>query len=146
MKNLKNYILIFTILGLFNSCAKDGAPGPTGPTGPQGPTGNANVQSQTFTVTNWTLSSTPSYQASITDNEITQAILNNGTISAFWADGTGGWIPLPVTVPTTTGISSQTWAVDFGLNTIDITVVNNDYSTPSNPGSQTFKIVATAGQ
>lgn len=96
MRNFKNYILIAVIAVLFNSCAKDGAPGATGP---QGAPGNANVSSSTYNVasSDWIYDGTNNrYYVSLNVQGITSNVMSNGTVNVFVGNGSGTyWNAMP---------------------------------------------------
>lgn len=162
---MKKTLFCFAILAmiLLSSCSKPevgatgpqgatgpaGAQGNTGPAGPQGPAGtngtngtngvngNANVIG-TNTVAlnsgNWTASGKFFY-AGITTTAITQAIVDKGVVMVYEQSGSY-WYPLPFTA----GILSKYF--DFTLNTVYIFYQNTDISQTTNPGNQTYRIVA----
>jgi hypothetical protein len=116
-----------SLLVLLSSCAKTGPQGktgatgsagpsgPSGPTGPQGPAGNANVMTDTFTLSNsdWAWNSSYSFTTATgsyttyftrfydaTDSLITEDILVSGLVLVYFTPFTGNldqWEPLPYT-------------------------------------------------
>ena len=132
---------------IFNSCKKTGPVGPQGPqgatgaTGPAGPAGqngldgNANViGTSPFTVSSWTLTS-GIYSATFSDADITPAIVDKGIVEIFKSYGTNEWTNLP----DINGITSTVF--NFYDNGFTIYIQNSDGSTPTAPGSQTFRVV-----
>lgn len=126
MKNTIKILLVAAIA--FASCSKpkDGA------TGPAGPTGNANVQTNTFTITSglWTLSSTFWYA------NYTTTINDKAAVMAYWQTAPSEFVALPVTVndlevyfKTTPNYVSICVRSASGTNTV------------ANPGDLTVKIV-----
>lgn len=106
MKTLKTLSLVLSLIILFASCAKKGDTGPSGTNGTNGTTGkngNANVKSSIFTVTNWS-SNSNYYYVNITDNNVTQAILDSGAVVVYWTPNAGtNWAELTYYVYSTTG-------------------------------------------
>jgi len=95
--NLKRFKVAFAAIlmvgTVFTACS-----GEDGAIGPEGATGNANVTSNTFTViaADWGgVGRAPKYDANIT-----QAVVNSGTVSAFITTDTitdaTTWQPIPV--------------------------------------------------
>jgi len=149
MKHNINKITIVAALVLFaatfTACNK-GAQGDPGPTGATGANGNANVLSGQATVHSgdwiWDASYADNY-INLEVDDITQDVLDNGTVSVFFADNSNGWIGMPYTdYPTTT--TSYTYNFDAYYHGLTITLI---YSDGSNivPGSITFKIVSIGG-
>ena len=148
MKKVKQigFIMLMGIsTAMINGCAKDGATGPAGTAGTagtngtNGTNGNANVTgSNTISVTSsdWTLGS-PFYSTSFTSVAITQAIVNNGAVIVYEKLGTS-WQCMPYT----SGGEERDFT--FGVGTFKIWVQNTDGSAPTNPGAQTYRIVAIA--
>jgi hypothetical protein len=81
---------------LFNSCAKDGAPGATGP---QGPAGNPNISTVTINVASsqWIADyANNRYYVGLSVPDITSNVFSNGTVNVFVDDGSGTfWNALP---------------------------------------------------
>src|SRR5258706_13146760 len=78
---------------LFNGCVKDPAVGPRGPQGPQGPAGNANVIGTNAVTVNWTYDSgMNAYTSQINASDITQDIVNTGSVQVFIQYGTEWWV------------------------------------------------------
>lgn len=97
------HLLLLTGPLLFISCKKEG---------PMGPPGNANVRSDTVSLTNadwkwnsfWTLTTSagsntiyPSRYADINTELVTQDIANKGSVQVFFKPSNDGWAPLPYT-------------------------------------------------
>ena len=100
--------------------------------------GNANVYSGQFTVT-WTLSA-PAYYCDIIDNNITQAVLDYGSVQVYMNSGSNGWIALPYTIPMSSSYST-TYAFAHYLGSVRVIKSDTDYTQTVNPGATTFKIV-----
>lgn len=79
--------------------------------------------------------------ASLTWNEITQDVINNGAVSVYMKQG--DWGQLPVTVPQQNG--SYTWTTSiipsYYVGGVDITIVDSDGALPLDPDPMDFKIV-----
>lgn len=120
---------------LLDGCkGKDGEPGAQGPAGTNG---NANViGSNSTTVNSWTLNSGILYSATLSWPSITQEIVDKGAVMVYESDGSGGWAALPYTI----AMTSSTYS--FGLGFVNIYVTNTDGSSPSNPGSINYRVVA----
>ena len=88
-----NYFLALILFGIiFASCTKQG------PTGPQGAQGNANVTSNSYTITSWTTGNY-FYYTNLSVPALTSSILNSGAIEVYWSiDGGTSWNRLPKTV------------------------------------------------
>jgi hypothetical protein len=125
-------------LGLTFSSCKKGDTGPAGPAGTNGTNGNANVVSSTVTATGWSYTS-PSWKVSFTYAAITQAIIDKGVVLVYAKVG-NAYNQLPLTFYQSATYSS-TWEVSTYLGGVDIIATDSDLTQPSNPGSQTFKIV-----
>lgn len=123
---MKNNILIGLLMlisiVILNGCAKDGA------TGPAGKDGNANVKSQTITITEsqWNHTGTvgepgDGYEAIQTSSIITSDIVSKGAVMAYLSVDNLEWGSLPFTVPT--GVSStepysESWLISYKTNQI----------------------------
>jgi len=142
MKNQKTiFLFTFSIcVILIIGCAKDGE------TGPQGPQGNANVVSVTKNVASndWIMSD-PIYYVDLTASNISQDILNGGTIQVFMESTTeiGVWLNLPW-VQTYSSYFS-TFNFNYSLGSVRVSKYDSDNTQTSNPGVRSFKIVAIAG-
>jgi hypothetical protein len=136
---------------LYSCKGKDGAPGPTGPAGTNGidgkdgtngingTNGNANVIG-TNTITTFSSDWTGSgifYSTKFNVPGITQSIVDKGTVLVFIKYGTE-WLLLP-------DISGKNiMQYTFGVGYVSILNYNTDYSTNSNPGTKTFRVVIIA--
>jgi hypothetical protein len=91
MKNgkLKSFAASLILVFLL-ACTKQG---PAGPAGSEGTPGNANVKSVLFTGITVPMNNTYTFQIP----EITQAIVDSGTVSVFYkgAQAQDTWYPLP---------------------------------------------------
>lgn len=139
MKKLKQLgfaMLVGISTVLINGCAKDGETGPAGKNGIDGQDGNANVtgtNSVTVTAGDWTLSS-GYYSTGFTNTDITQAIVDKGIVMVYEKLGTQ-WQALPYLN------DDQSRDFTFGVGTVTIWAHNADLTTPTNPGTQTYRIV-----
>lgn len=131
----------FIALLLVACVAKDGDTGPVGPVGPAGPPGggsgsgtqgpqgppgedgNANVQSYVFTVdtADWTTGSSFS-DASLIVSQITQDVVDEGTIQVFRGGVSGEWQALPYT--SLVGLSGGGATTFHYIFTYNVGVVN----------------------
>ncbi len=118
-KTFLSVIAIITSFA-FSSCVKDGPVGPQGPAGTNGTNGNANVTSliyQVATSVNWSISSgsNPYYYANFQDNDLTQAIHDNGSVQVFFSIDNGTtYEAVPYTyVASTNYYMSFTTVVDY---------------------------------
>ena len=117
------------ILGAL-SCSK-GDTGPAGTAGPTGAQGNANVNSQQFTVTSWNGSGPVFQSQGFSDGNIT----TNGQVSAYLLSNTNNWVPLPCSDYLVNG---DNMAFIFQAGTISFVY----YSTAGAPsGTYTFNVV-----
>jgi hypothetical protein len=137
MKKIALMLLAGSLL-MLNSCYQTG---PVGPMGPPGPQGNANVKgADPFTVSSWALTSTgDAYVASFTDPDVTQAVSDHGVVDIFLYYPTDGtWRSLPDIISGTQFFSR------FSTGGFDIYYGNIDGSTPTFPGTWTFRSVVIA--
>lgn len=144
MKRITKILLLSAVI--FASCSKpkdgkDGAPGAQGlpgTNGTNGTNGNANVIAGNNTVVltsgNWALSGS-FYTATINFAAITQAIVDKGVVVVYEQYGSR-WQAMPYTV----GITERDFI--FGLGQVVIYSHNTNLSSPTNPGNQTYRLVA----
>jgi hypothetical protein len=85
---LAHYFSILAIAGIFAACSK----GDTGDTGPQGPSGVANINTQEYTVSAWTLNNT-TWTSTWSESDITDN--NADAVEAYWSVSSSGWLALP---------------------------------------------------
>jgi hypothetical protein len=134
------FSIAFLAMILLSSCTKPGPEGPVGKAGTNGTNGtngNANVigtNTLALTSSSWTASGKFFY-AGITATAITQAIVDKGVVMVYEQFGSS-WTALPYTF----GILSRSF--DFTLNSVRIYYQNTDNSQTTNPGNQTYRIVA----
>lgn len=125
---------------IFNGCAKDGATGPAGQKGIDGIDGidgNANVigsNSVSVVSSDWTLSSNY-YSTSFTLPAITQEVVDKGVVMVYEKLGTS-WQAMPYSLD----IESRDFT--FNVGTVKIWAHNSDFSAPTNPSAQTYRIIA----
>lgn len=142
MKRFLTFATLILALSIA-SCKKQGPVGPTGSQGPQGPQGNANVQGGTATV-NFVWNASTSYGTADMDyNAITQSIVDNGAVLCFMSNGNGGWIALPYTDYSTTGVSISYYFV-YSVGAVRVYFSEQDLNNTYMPTSATFKVVAIA--
>jgi hypothetical protein len=127
------HTIIASLLGgiiLLGSCTK------TGPQGPAGRDGNANVLgSNPVAITQWTQTAGTNYWiASLADADITTNVVNTGLVEVYHQYGTE-WSPLPDIIGTTS------YVFNFYAGGVDIYYQESDGLLPTNPGSQTFRLV-----
>ena len=130
MKAIKFFTigLLFMGMTVLTGCAKDGEKGE------KGADGNANViGTNEVVISNWTQSGNY-WTAGITVNGITQDIVKTGVVQVFTKYGDSWWA-----LPDING-NNMTY---FGYEVGHITLLNSntDNSTPSHPGSPTFRVV-----
>lgn len=142
MKTKKLFAAALISIGtlLISGCAKDGKDGATGAQGPQG---NANVKSETFTISSWDYdSSFKLYKATILDFHITQEIADNGIVMVYLVSN-GINNALPITIyPNST--YSETFSYQYETSLVRIRVQDSDLTQPNNPGIKTFRVVKVA--
>jgi hypothetical protein len=120
---------------LVSGCAKDTGVGPRGPQGPQGPAGNANVVGTNSVTVNWTYDSgMNAYTSQINAGDITQDIVNIGSVQVFIQYGTEWWV-----LPDIIGVNSTTFG--YGVGYVSLINSNSDDSTPAYPTHSTFRVV-----
>ena len=145
MKKLKSILAICAIIVLATSCGKDGDPGAQGPTGPAGPQGPGGVYYQIKTVSSWAISSTER-SASISASIITSDIYNYGAVMVY-VKNSSSWESLPRTYfPYGGNEYTQTWRFMYNTGQVTIKIQDDDLTTPSNPGTQTFKIICLTSE
>lgn len=141
----KSILLAAVVAILFCGCAKDGE---TGPAGPAGANGNANVRSKTFTVnpSDWVVSGTSgsnylrSYDFS--DGDITQSILDKGSIMVYQKQG-GSYIQMPYTIPALGSVENIQYSAD--LYQLEIALFLNNFAAFTVTAPIEFKVVVIAG-
>ncbi len=132
---MKKLLFIFLIVAAgLSSCTKEGPAGKDGKDGADGRDGNANVQSSEVTVyqNNWVMSNNI-YFARFTNSTLTQELVNNGTVLAYYKASNNTFIPLPIPQR---GIS---YAFEVGA----ITFYTTDQSFTQN--TNIFKVVLIGG-
>jgi hypothetical protein len=138
MKNLMLIIACIAMSGLIVSCSKDGidgAPGIPGVQGANGVDGNANVfASDSIVIQTWGTISTYKYQ-DIYIPEITQNIVESGTVYVYILNNPGEWIQLNWVF----GTLSRSYS--FSLQNVRVRFQNTDNTTTADPGKQVFRVV-----
>ena len=94
--------------------------------------------SKQFTVS-WTLNA-PGYFCTISDANITQAVVDNGYVGVYLSNDSGGWIALPITIPITSTYATTFTPVHY-LGGITIWAYDTDTQQTVDPGPTTFKVV-----
>ena len=115
----------------------NGAAGTNGTNGTNGVNGNANVIGTTTVALNsgsWTASGS-AFIVTITATAITQAIVDKGAVMVY-EQSASFWRALPYT----SGVVSKYFF--FTLNSVSVVYQNTDGSQTTNPGNQTYRIVA----
>jgi hypothetical protein len=109
----------------------NGTDGKDGTNGKDGKDGNANViGSDPFTTNTGTWTNGGGYfTANFTANIITQEVADKGVVMCYQSLGNGIWLPLPTSY----------WTFYFSKGSIELF-----YGDATNPGAQTFRIVAIA--
>ena len=133
---MKRFLPFFALLLLTLGCE--------GPTGPKGKDGNANVQVTAGYVdpSSWNLSTTGFYFCEITDDHITQSIVDNGTVLVYYSVNGDDWLLLPYT----TVVDANNFYVMDALHFVGKVQVRMRHSNPSTTVVPTtrryFKIIA----
>lgn len=99
------------------------------------------VHTSTLTTTDWNNGGTY-YYISFTWAEITQDIVNNGTVLIYFQNGSY-WVALPSTFYFTG--YSETWSFGYKLGGAEVDVIDSDGTLPGYPGTVTFKLIAFSG-
>jgi len=136
---------LFIYFLVTTGCTKNGDTGPQGPQGLQGPQGNANVKTALYTNQAFTYNTLASvYQATVSVPDITAAIVQKGSVSAFVAKANNnnvGWTALPGNfTPNVTNASIQRF-FNFNYASGTATIYTNNL-----PGYNVdIKVVIVAG-
>ena len=142
-------MLFATSLG---SCIKGdkgdvGATGAQGATGNTGAQGNANVHVGTVSVgySNWTYNSSSwEYYYNVSDNLITQDVVDNGTVEVFIsADAGVSWNAIPTTLYFST-TQSYEFNYRYLLNELVLLIDFSDNTTTINSSFPTYEFKAVA--
>ncbi|MBN8703186.1 MAG: hypothetical protein J0M08_08975 [Bacteroidetes bacterium] len=142
LKTITAIILTTSLFLTIASCKKEA--GPAGADGTNGTNGNANVKSQTDTVTTWTWDAAGSYKYSnISVPNLTADIVANGAVLVYLKTTSGTWAPLARTIALTASTSMNQRFV-YTTGNVQIIIQNSDLSQPT-VSSLTFKIVCIAG-
>lgn len=153
MTTIKKTALSLLCLVLFSfyiiGCKGDA--GPTGPQGIQGNQGNANVHSKIFSITSWTWQTipvfTPSWQGGVTDNDITQSIIDSGAVMVYCdfgssSSGAATWNAFPLSEYGGSGVI-YSWNYSCSVNQIGVIYSRNNTTQPTVPASNyKYKVVA----
>ncbi len=123
---------------LFTNCKKEG---PQGPTGKDGTNGNANVVSSSITSSNWVYNA-PSWEINFTYGAVTQDIIDNGAVLVYMKVGTA-YNQIPITFYPANNYS-RTYDISTYVGGVAIYCTDSDLTQPTNPGTQTFKVVVIA--
>lgn len=151
---MKKISLIVLLAALTLSACKKGdtgpagPPGPTGATGATGATGNANVKAGKAPITpaNWTWdAATKSCNLTVNDVDITQNVVDYGTISVFASTTDGGWVALPYTSDLSPSVNLSI-GVYYNLGLVKLSLSRSDGANDLTPFINfTLKIVAITG-
>src|SRR5450759_2038184 len=123
--------------GAAGTAGTNGTNGAAGTNGTNGVNGNANVYGGNTVTTNsgsWTASGS-AFLVTITSTAITQAIVDKGLVMVY-EQSASYWRALPYT----SGIVSKFFY--FTLNSVSVVYQNTDGSQTTNPGNQSYRIVA----
>lgn len=150
---MKRFLLSAVILAFVfavSGCLK----GEQGPPGQDGQDGNANVRSQTITITpdKWYHVGTAGepdegYETVQNVSVITQDIVNDGAVLMYLSNNGSQWFALPFTFPS--GVSStypysESWNFSYLLGQVVIDVQDTDFQTVAPQSSVMIKVVAIA--
>jgi hypothetical protein len=97
--------------------------------------------SSNVTLSSWSYND-PMYMGSITWANLTQDVIDRGSISVFHVLTTGEIVELPYTISVSSSYSSH-WFYEASAGKVDIFRWDSDLIDPGNPGAQTFKLSAT---
>ncbi len=128
-KKIKVCFLCFvTFLVVVQACKhKDVAPRPAV---------NANDYIFNTSDSNWVYDNADSsYNLDHNITQITQDIVDNGSVEVFLKDSTGNWQALPF------NIKNLQYMGDYQLGNVSVTAKNSKGTIPSNPSVQQFKVV-----
>lgn len=120
---------------LFTNCKKEGTQGPPGKDG------NANVVSSSITSSNWVYNN-PSWKINFSYGAINQDIIDNGAVLVYMKVGTA-YNQIPITFYPANNYS-RTYDLSTYVGGVAVYCTDSDLTQPTNPGSQTFKIVVIA--
>ncbi len=139
-KTTKVIATLFVACGLiFSSCKK----GDTGPAGKDGTNGNANVKSQTSTISAWTWDgSAYILYSNVSVSSLTSDIANTGAVMVYLQTTSGEWAPLARTFAITS-TTSQNQRYVYSTGNVKIILQNSDLTQPSS-SAVVFKIVCIA--
>jgi hypothetical protein len=137
MKNkLYLFAVAFSAIALLYGCGKDGA---VGPEGPQGPQGNANVLGSNALVIDWAYNSTTNaYTDTIGAQDISQDIVNTGSVEVFYLNNSTEWWPLPDTY------GSTVTTYGFGVGYVSLQSTTYDQTLPNPPSTLRIVIISSA--
>ncbi|WP_378180399.1 hypothetical protein [Aquimarina sp. SS2-1] len=147
MKFLTYVMMAFALVFTTASCdGEDGMDGAEGPQGPAGQDGNANVIVRTVDNVVWTEASylgRTANQFVITDNDITQDVLDNSLILVYFQlFGDDIWYPMTYSFPYASG-DSEMITFTYSLNTLSIYALST--SGPLNSAISQLKYVIIEG-
>jgi len=134
-KNLFLFIslIIIACLTTITSCKKDD----------DSNYGNANVHSKIFKNVEWKYSS-GLYSCIISDADITQDIVDNGSVIVYVLTLSDIWLELPYVWPVSYTYF-ETTIIEHSLGQVKIVVSNSNGSQPDNPNQWIFKVVCING-
>jgi len=123
-KNILNILLIAIFGILISGCTKE-IVGPQGPAGQDGEDGNANIKTSNYSNLSWYDVNTTTIGVTLNVPNITQDIVNNGTIKVALSPDATYWMDLPRNWGTTT------WWYTYTIGKVNIAIyapsgVSND--------------------
>ncbi len=130
-------------IALFGGCAKDGATGLQGPQGPAGADGtNANITGTLPINVNWAYNSgTYTYTDTLVDADITQDIVNTGSVQVFALyNGVEWWI-----LPDVNGKSVTTYGYSVGYVSLQCSDIDVN-TTPTPPATVRVVIISSTAR
>ncbi len=143
MKTIRKVLIFVVVISVLAtlSCTKEGKEGSPGPAGTNG---NANVKSQTSTVSAWSWDGAGFYNFSnINVPILTSDIANTGVVMVYLQTTSGEWAPLPRTFAITSAPTSMNQRFVYSTGNVKIIFQNSDLTQPSS-SPIVFKIVCIA--
>ena len=138
-------LLLLVPFLLLIGCAKDGETGPSGKNGingTNGTNGNTNVHTSIIQVptSSWTIVSSSELSASILDTNITQSIVDSGTV-LLYIKISDSWYTLPY-AQTITSTTTYDWAFGYKTDTLIIRTFNRNGIYSTFPSPKIFKVTS----
>jgi len=132
-------LLASLIISALSSCEKEILEGPQGPPGPGG---NANVQSDTYTVFNW-LYNDPFYYADVFIPHITEDIIRDGAVLVYAETDPNTYSQLPLTFYQSDDYSTSLEVIS-SITQIRLIWTDSDLTEPIEPPELNIKVVCIA--